>query len=324
MVQYTGKLNLYKPGGGLTGTNTPDETADIDKLNSNFDLIDAAAGFKVVTSSTRPGSPFTGQGIFETDTALAYVWSGSAWVQVGVTTVQTANIADSAVTTAKIADLNVTTGKLADSAVTTAKITDANVTTAKIADANVTTAKIANGAVTATQIADGTITAAKIATNTITAVQIAPDAIGSSELAAGAVGTSNLAANATIDRADGPSSDAYTRNAVGSGWYAVWMNSSYQFMRNTSSIKYKTNVEDWDKAEAVFALRPVVFDRIDNPDQKGEVGFIAEEVAEVLPEAIQYFEGEIDGIYDRPLIAALVAAVQLQQKQIAALEARLS
>lgn len=79
MAQYTTKLALYKPGGGALGTNTPDETADIDKLNGNFDLIDTATGVKICTSSTRPGSPFTGQQIYETNTKLSYVWSGSAW-----------------------------------------------------------------------------------------------------------------------------------------------------------------------------------------------------------------------------------------------------
>jgi len=34
----------------------------------------------VCTSTTRPGSPYTGQIIYETDTTLAKVWTGSAWV----------------------------------------------------------------------------------------------------------------------------------------------------------------------------------------------------------------------------------------------------
>jgi len=35
------------------------------------------------TSSTRPGSPSSGDLIFETDTALYYGWSGSAWAAIG-------------------------------------------------------------------------------------------------------------------------------------------------------------------------------------------------------------------------------------------------
>ena len=40
MGAFTAFLNLYKPGGGSTGNITPDEVADIDKLNLNFDTID--------------------------------------------------------------------------------------------------------------------------------------------------------------------------------------------------------------------------------------------------------------------------------------------
>lgn len=79
MVQYTSKLGLYKPGGGSSGTNTPDETADIDKLNGNFDDIDAAVGVVICTSSTRPGTPWTGQIVYETDTNSFQVWNGTAW-----------------------------------------------------------------------------------------------------------------------------------------------------------------------------------------------------------------------------------------------------
>lgn len=118
--------------------------------------------------------------------------------------------------------------------------------------------------------------------------------------------------------ADGPTSGAYGRGATGSGLFAVWMNSSLQFMRNTSSIRYKENVRDWDGS--VLGLRTTIFDRIDgDPD---EVGFIAEEVAEALPEAAVYWEGEIDGINDRVIIAALVADVQRLAGRVRELEDR--
>lgn len=82
MVQYTTKLNLYKPGGGALGTNTPDEVADIDKLNGNFDVLDAAFGLTICTSSTRPSSPYTGRTIYQTDDSQVFVWTGSAWAAV--------------------------------------------------------------------------------------------------------------------------------------------------------------------------------------------------------------------------------------------------
>jgi len=39
------------------------------------------SGTTVVTSSTRPGTPYTGQLIFETDTGKVQKWSGSAWLE---------------------------------------------------------------------------------------------------------------------------------------------------------------------------------------------------------------------------------------------------
>jgi len=42
----------------------------------------ATTGTIICTSSTRPASPFAGQQIYETDTNLVYVYSGSAWVKV--------------------------------------------------------------------------------------------------------------------------------------------------------------------------------------------------------------------------------------------------
>lgn len=81
MTQFTTKLDLYKPGGGSEGTNVPDEQADIDKLNDNFDIIDSAVGAEVVTSGTRPATPYDGKIIFETDTMRFRTWrqSNTTW-----------------------------------------------------------------------------------------------------------------------------------------------------------------------------------------------------------------------------------------------------
>lgn len=44
--------------------------------------VNERIGHIVCTSSTRPASPDTGTMIYESDTALVYVYSGSAWVKV--------------------------------------------------------------------------------------------------------------------------------------------------------------------------------------------------------------------------------------------------
>ena len=54
MPAFTSFLNLYKPGGGSTGAIAPDEVADIDRLNANFDAIDAfAASWGLATSKNQ-------------------------------------------------------------------------------------------------------------------------------------------------------------------------------------------------------------------------------------------------------------------------------
>lgn len=44
MPAFTENLNLYLAGGGSTGTITPDEVVDIDRINQNFRALDTAHG----------------------------------------------------------------------------------------------------------------------------------------------------------------------------------------------------------------------------------------------------------------------------------------
>jgi len=75
MATTTTKLSLIKPA--LT------DVVDVGNLNDNADSIDAAIGFTVCTSSSRPASPWSGQPIFETDTGLSLVWDGDSWEPAG-------------------------------------------------------------------------------------------------------------------------------------------------------------------------------------------------------------------------------------------------
>lgn len=75
MATTTTKLSLIKPDLA--------DVVDVGNLNDNADDIDAAVGFTICTSSTRPATPWTGQPIFETDTALSLVWDGDSWEAAG-------------------------------------------------------------------------------------------------------------------------------------------------------------------------------------------------------------------------------------------------
>lgn len=88
----------------------------------------------------------------------------------------------------------------------------------------------------------------------------------------------------------------------------------------TSSIKVKENIETSEgNLEKVVNLRPVTYNKIGS--QTKELGLIAEEVAEVYPEFVQYDEnGEPIGVNYSRLTAALIGAVKQLTQRIETLE----
>lgn len=108
----------------------------------------------------------------------------------------------------------------------------------------------------------------------------------------------------------------------------VFVDASGRMLRSTSSLKYKTDVQDATVAEqdAVLALRPVTYKSLSDTDDATARfwGFIAEEVEEIDPRLVTHNDdGEPEGVqYDR-IIPALVGIVRRQQQQIDALTARL-
>jgi hypothetical protein len=72
----TTRLALYKPD--ATGVDNVNVVTDI---NNNADNLDSKVGFVACTSGTRPGSPYNGHCIRETDTSKYYVWNGATWPQ---------------------------------------------------------------------------------------------------------------------------------------------------------------------------------------------------------------------------------------------------
>jgi hypothetical protein len=91
----------------------------------------------------------------------------------------------------------------------------------------------------------------------------------------------------------------------------------------SSTRRLKNNITTLEQAsELLAALRPVHFTWKD--DDKADLGLIAEEVAEVIPELVTSDnEGRIGGINYRHLTAVIIGAWQEQQAEIATLRAEL-
>ncbi|MEK7813032.1 MAG: tail fiber domain-containing protein, partial [Candidatus Desantisbacteria bacterium] len=108
-----------------------------------------------------------------------------------------------------------------------------------------------------------------------------------------------------------------TANALGRGIANAW--STY------SSRRWKENIRPIENAlEKVKSLRGVYFDWKENG--KHDMGMIAEEVGEVIPEIVDYEENGTNatGLDYSRLVAVLIEAVKAQQAQIESQQERIS
>jgi hypothetical protein len=125
MATNTTRLGLIKP----------DYVDDVDiaDINSNMDDIDSAVGATICTSTTRPGTPFTGQLIFETNTDKFLVWTGSVWEE-SVGGAEALNDLTDVTITGSTANrvLRYNGSAWVNGQVVTNDITDANVTSEKL------------------------------------------------------------------------------------------------------------------------------------------------------------------------------------------------
>ena len=96
------------------------------------------------------------------------------------------------------------------------------------------------------------------------------------------------------------------------------------FLTESSSIKLKENVETSEgNLEKVVNLRPVTYNKIGS--QTKELGLIAEEVATVYPEFVQYDEsGEPVGVNYSRLTAALIGAVKELSSEVKELKKQIN
>lgn len=138
-----------------------------------------------------------------------------------------------------------------------------------------------------------------------------------------------------VAEADG-SSYAFNNVVSGTTTYAVYVGNDggFHFGRPTSSIRYKYNVRAHPTDPAkVLALTPVIYDRmpqeVTRPDgsktwtlgTEDEFGLIAEQVYELFPELVTWFDGKIDGVRYDLLAVALLNVIKDQELRLQALEA---
>jgi len=144
-------------------------------------------------------------------------------------------------------------------------------------------------------------------------------------------GTTTLAANAKIETNGGTfrsASIAGSTTASAANMYISSTAGSEYISRSTSSIKYKTDVEDATAAEqdaVINGLRPITYKSLcENDDANARWwGFIAEEVEQIDPRLVHHGDdGEPEGVqYDR-IIPALVGYIQRLEARLAVLEAK--
>jgi hypothetical protein len=104
--------------------------------------------------------------------------------------------------------------------------------------------------------------------------------------------------------------------------FMKWNNVTGAWTYDTSSARYKDNIEDSSYGLAeVLAMRPVTFTYKSEPTRH-DVGFIAEEMVNIVPEVVaKDIDGNPDAIsYDR-LTSVLCKAIQELEARVAALEA---
>ena len=102
------------------------------------------------------------------------------------------------------------------------------------------------------------------------------------------------------------------------------VDSANQLGTVSSSIRYKENVLDMDNvSSAILKLRPVTFDLKNRPSSKRQVGLIAEEAYEVMPDLVVHnMDGEIESVKYHDLPALLLNELQKAVKRIEVLEAQ--
>jgi uncharacterized coiled-coil protein SlyX len=298
------------------GAVTDVELADAAVVGTKLDAGVLAAGTNVTIDRDATTGIFTinaaggtGGGTVATD-GSTIIGDGDA-TPLGVGTVGSGQIADGAVGGTKL-----DAGVLQEGA---------GVTIDRDATTGAFTIAASGGGGGGTVATDGTtITgdgdATPLSVGTVGSAQIAAGAVTDAELAGGAVEAGKLAASLP----GGNGADDYVLIYDDEDDALQWVESE-DVSALSSSMRWKENVRVVDApVDLVRRLRGVRFDW--KADGRSDVGLIAEEVAAVLPEIVEFeADGETaKGVHYAKLVAVLIEAVKAQQAQIEAQESELT
>lgn len=115
----------------------------------------------------------------------------------------------------------------------------------------------------------------------------------------------------------------YTAGTGSNTGTALVRNSNGYIYLDSSSRRFKENIRPYDPGDVALLLRPVRFDYVKGA--KGVVGFVAEDVAQVAPWAVNYDDmGQPESLRTTALLAALTSALRSQQRQIDELRAEVA
>lgn len=121
-----------------------------------------------------------------------------------------------------------------------------------------------------------------------------------------AIGTTASAANAFLNSGSSPAN---------------------QLLRSTSSIKYKTDVQDLtaEDANKILSLRPVTYrsNAVADDPNKTHFGFIAEEVAQAEQRLVHYVDDLPDGVQYERMCVLLLKVVQDLKSEVEDLKAQI-
>jgi glutaconate CoA-transferase subunit A len=239
------------------------------------------------------------------------------------------NVASGGVTADGLADAAVTRSSVAERAISSAALANESVSTRALVDDAVTTPKIAGGAVETDELANGAVTSGKLGSQAVDESRLADGAVGTDKLANGAVTESKVATGHLVTGLNGltdavrlvEGDDIQITPDAEAGTITIESDSDGGW---PSSRRWKTNIEPLGDALAlVQRLRGVRYQWIESGET--DVGLIAEEVGDVVPEVVTYADNGEDAetVEYARLVALLIEAVKAQQEQIESERAQL-